>query len=160
MKLPAKDILALLVSTAICFAAAGLGSQLTVVALEPWYAGLKKPAFNPPDWVFGPVWSLLYLLMAISAWLVWRQRERAAVRLPLALFGVQLALNVAWSGCFFYLQRPGAALSEIAVLWLAILATMLTFFRVNRAAGALLVPYLLWVSFASVLNFAIWRLNA
>lgn len=160
MKLATKDIYSLLASVAICFAAAGLGSQLTVASLEPWYAELKKPAFNPPDRVFGPVWSLLYLLMAISAWLVWRERDRAAVRGALSLFGIQLVLNVAWSGCFFYLQRPGLALGEIVLLWLAILATIVSFFRVARAAGALLVPYWLWVSFASVLNFALWRLNS
>jgi tryptophan-rich sensory protein len=154
------DGLALVISVAVCFAAAAAGSWLTFASLDTWYAGLAKPSLNPPNWVFGPVWSTLYLLMAIAAWLIWQQRARTRIRLPLSLFAAQLAVNVAWSGCFFYLERLGLAFGDVVLLWLLILATMVSFFRVSRAAGALLVPYLLWVSFASYLNFAIWRLNA
>jgi tryptophan-rich sensory protein len=112
-----------------------------------------------PDWIFGPVWTLLYLMMAVSAWLVWRQAGFAGAKLPRALFAVQLALNSLWSVLFFGLQNPGAAAVEIVLLWLAILATTVSFFRQSKVAGWLMVPYLAWVSFASVLNFAIWRLN-
>jgi translocator protein len=160
MKVSGTDALALMISVAVCFGAAAAGSWLTFASLDTWYAGLTKPSLNPPNWVFGPVWSTLYLLMAIAAWLVWQRRERTKVKLPLMLFAAQLALNVAWSGCFFYLQRPGLALADIALLWLSILATMVSFFRVSGVAGASLVPYWLWVTFASYLNFAIWRLNA
>jgi translocator protein len=121
---------------------------------------LEKPAFNPPSWVFGPVWTVLYAMMAVAAWLVWREAGFGGATAALSLFFVQLALNLAWSGIFFGLRQPGWALVEIAVLWAAILATMILFFRHSTLAGWLLVPYLLWVSFASVLNAALWRLNS
>lgn len=124
-----------------------------------WYAGLAKPAWNPPNWLFGPVWTVLYILMAVAAWLVWRRQGLAGAALPLLVFVVQLVLNAMWSWLFFGLQRPGVALAEILVLWVAILVTILLFFRVRSVAGILLIPYLLWVSFAAVLNFTIWRLN-
>jgi len=144
---------------AICFAAAAVGVWLTGDAIETWYRPLQKPSFNPPNWVFGPAWTVLYSMMAVAAWLVWNERDRRDVALPLALFGVQLVLNAAWSGIFFGMHNPAAALVEIAVLWLTILATLIAFGRVKRLAGALLAPYLAWVTFATVLNFAIWRLN-
>lgn len=144
---------------ALCFAAAAVGSLLTETTVGGWYQQLAKPAWNPPDWVFGPVWTLLYGMMGVAAWLVWRQRGFSDAVLPLSLFGVQLALNVAWSGLFFSLRSPGLAFAEILLLWCAILATLVAFWRVRAAAGALLVPYLLWVSYAATLNFAIWRLN-
>lgn len=121
-----------------------------------WYAALNKPAWNPPAWVFGPAWTLLYLLMAIAAWLVWM---RDGWRRPLRLYFVQLALNAAWTPIFFGAHQLGWALVEIMALWAAILLTMLGFRRVNPAAGALFVPYLAWVTFAMVLNFTLWRLN-
>jgi translocator protein len=123
-----------------------------------WYDGLEKPAFNPPSWVFGPVWTLLYVLMGVAAWLVWdRHGDRA--RTALALFLVQLAFNAGWSAIFFGLQSPGLAFAEILVLWALILATLVAFWRLHRTAGMLLLPYLAWVSFAAVLNFSLWRLN-
>jgi tryptophan-rich sensory protein len=145
---------------AICFGAAGAGSHFTAPSIPEWYARLSKPAWTPANWVFGPVWSLLYLLMGVSAWLVWRRAGIVASGLPLGLFLAQLVLNVAWSGIFFGLHRPGLAFAEIIVLWLAILATLASFWRVTPLGGVLLLPYLLWVSFAAGLNFAIWRMNA
>ncbi len=152
--------LGLVVSIVVCFGVAALGSLLTDPNIDGWYAALRKPPWNPPNWVFGPVWSVLYLLMAVAAWLVWRRRDFARVSLPLALFGVQLVLNGLWSVLFFGWHRPDLALIEIVFLWSAILATMLAFRRVVPLATRLLVPYLLWVSFAAVLNFTIWRMNS
>lgn len=124
-----------------------------------WYDGLEKPSFNPPSWVFGPVWTTLYILMGVAAWLVWeRYRDRA--RGALTLFVVQLIFNAAWSALFFGAQAPGLAFAEILVLWALILATVVAFWRWRPVAGALLLPYLAWVSFAAVLNFSLWRLNA
>ena len=144
---------------AICFAAAAIGGWLTSRTLATWYPGLAKPSWNPPDWVFAPVWTVLYAMMACAAWLVGRERGWRAAAFPLGLFAAQLALNVAWSGLFFALQSPGAALVDVILLWLLILATLVSFWRVNAQAGLLLVPYLGWVSFAAVLNCAIWQLN-
>jgi len=139
-----------------CFAAAWVGSRF-----QPgtWYAGLVKPALTPPNWVFGPVWTLLYILMGVAAWMVWQRRGRAGVALALTLFLLQLGLNVLWSYLFFGLQHPGLALLDIIALWLALLATLMAFRRLHRLAGGLLVPYLLWVSFAVYLNLQFWRLN-
>lgn len=145
---------------AICFAAAGLGGLATTPKIDNWYATLAKPNWTPPNWVFGPVWSALYLGMAISAWLVWRQGGWSGAVVPMSLFGIQLLLNATWSWLFFGLQRPGFALVDIVLLWTAILATTVAFWFRSLVAGMLLVPYLAWVSFASALNFAIWRLNA
>ena len=150
----------LAVSIIICFAAAWVGSRLTTPAISGWYKALRKPAWTPPNWLFGPVWSLLYLGMGIAAWLVWRKLEAPGARLGLLLFATQLVLNVAWSGVFFALHRPGAAFGEVLLLWISILATALAFWPLSRAAGWLLAPYLIWVSFAASLNYAIWRLNA
>ncbi len=124
-----------------------------------WYAGLNKPAWNPPGWIFGPVWTALYTLMAVSAWLVWRDGGFRSRRRPLGLFVTQLALNAAWTVLFFGLHSPGIAFAEIVALWLAIAATLATFWPLNRPAAWLLAPYLAWVSFAAALNFALWRLN-
>jgi benzodiazapine receptor len=150
----------LFVAVAICFAAAGLGGLVTTPEIPVWYATLAKPTWNPPAWIFGPVWSLLYLMMAVAAWLVWRQAGIAGAKLPLGLFAVQLTLNSLWSVLFFGLHSPGAAAAEILLLWVAILATLITFWQRSQLAGGLLVPYLAWVSFATVLNVTIWRLNA
>lgn len=121
-----------------------------------WYAALQKPSWNPPAWLFGPAWTLLYTLMAVAAWLVWK---RVGFSRPLGLYFVQLALNAAWTPIFFGAHQLGWALAEIVLLWSAILATLLSFSRVNRAAGWLFVPYLAWVTFATVLNFTLWKLN-
>ncbi len=155
-----RDALGLVVSILICFAAAGLGSLFTTPALGGWYLTLRKPAWTPPNAVFGPVWSLLYLSMAVAAWLVWRRAGTPGARRALALFALQLLLNVAWSALFFSAHLPGAAFAEIVLLELAILAAIVAFRPVSRAAAWLLVPYLLWVGFAAALNYSIWRLNA
>jgi len=146
----------LAVAFVACFAVAGAGAWLTSRGLVDWYPALRKPPFNPPDYVFGPVWTALYAMMAVAAWLVWR---KAGTGYPLGLFALQLALNLAWTALFFGLRLPGLAFAEILVLWASIAATVVSFWRVSVPAGALLVPYLLWVGFAAVLNLAIWRLN-
>ncbi len=140
----------------LCFAAASFGGLFVP---GEWYATLKKPAWNPPSWVFGPVWSALYTMMAVAAWLVWRQGGFATQRRPLGLFLAQLALNAAWTPLFFGLRNPGLAFAEMVLLWLAIAATIAAFRPVSRTAMCLLTPYLAWVSFAAALNFALWRLN-
>ncbi len=150
----------LIVFIFVCLGAAGLGAVATTPEIDGWYKSLDKPTWNPPSYIFGPVWTTLYVMMAIAAWMVWRQAGLAAARLPLTLFAIQLVLNVAWSWIFFGMHQPGWALIDIGLLWLAILATTLLFINRSRAAGALMLPYLAWVSFASLLNFAIWRLNA
>ena len=154
-----QQCLGLVVAIVICFAAAGLGGFVTAPNIPNWYADLAKPKWNPPDWIFGPVWSCLYLMMAVSVWLVWRQGGFALAKLPLALFAVQLGLNSLWSILFFGLHSPGLAAIEIILLWIAILATLITFWKRSKWAGGLLVPYLAWVSFAAVLNLAIWQMN-
>ena len=143
----------------VCLGDGYLAAIGTRGEIDGWYRTIEKPSWNPPDAVFGPVWTTLYIMMAISAWLVWRTDKAKASKLPLSLFGVQLLLNVGWSWIFFHFHQLSWAFAEIIVLWLAIVATTLAFFRVSKLAGALMVPYLAWVSFASVLNFAIWRLN-
>lgn len=137
-------------------AAAWIGSRFMP---GEWYASLAKPSWNPPSSVFGPVWTILYLLMGVAAWMVWREAGFSGARRALTLFIVQLVLNALWSYLFFGLQQPMVAFIEIIVLWCAILATILAFWPVSRTAGALLIPYLCWVSFASALNYQLWRLN-
>jgi benzodiazapine receptor len=141
----------------LCFAAAALGGLFPP---GEWYAQLAKPAWNPPNWIFGPVWTALYTMMAVAAWLVWRQQGfRAQIR-PLGLFLLQLALNAAWSPIFFGLKSPALAFVVIVLLWLTILATTYAFWCAHRVSGALMLPYLAWVTFAATLNFTLWRLNS
>ena len=154
-----RQLVGLAVSIGLCFAIAAVASALTMPSIGTWYAALNKPSWNPPNWVFGPVWSALYLTMAVAAWMVWRERGFYAAMVPLLLFGLQLALNCAWSGLFFAAHRPWLALADIVVLWCAIVATMISFARVSLLAGLLLAPYLAWVSFAAVLNFAVAKMN-
>lgn len=142
-----------------CFAAGGLGSIFTGPAIGGWYAGLNKPSFNPPDWVFGPVWTFLYILMAVAAWMVWRRRTSQPVGVALWLFGAQLALNAAWPIVFFGLHRPLAAMIGLTLLWVVLALALMAFWRTRPTAGVLLLPYLAWVSFAWVLNAAIVALN-
>lgn len=151
-----KTILALAGWLALCFSAAALGA---IFMPGEWYLTLKKPSWNPPGWIFGPVWSALYTMMAVAAWLVWRQGGWRKQRKPLLIFLAQLALNALWTPLFFGLHRSGVAFVEIVLLWLAIAATLAAFRLVSRVAAWLLIPYLLWVSFATMLNFALWRLN-
>jgi len=156
---PSIRWIGLVVFVMVCLAAGGLGAVATTPEIGGWYKTLGKPSWNPPDRVFGPVWTTLFVLMGIAAWLVWQRDGFKAAAKPLSLFAVQLVLNVAWSWIFFGLHQPGWAFVEIVILWLAILATTILFFRCSKIAGWLLVPYLAWVSFASVLNFTIWRMN-
>jgi len=124
-----------------------------------WYAGLVKPSWNPPNWVFGPVWTLLYFCIGLSGWLVWREAGWRSAAPAFAVYGLQLVLNAAWSWMFFGLHRPGLAFIEIVALWLSIGATMVLFGRKSRPAALLLLPYLCWVGFAGALNLALWLLN-
>jgi translocator protein len=141
---------------ALCYGAAAIAGQARP---GEWYDRLDKPPWTPPDWLFSPVWLVLYGVMGVAAWLVWRRRALQAVALPIGLFLVQLALNVLWPFLFFAARRPDLALAGIVVLWLAIVATVVAFWRVRPIAGALLLPYLAWVGFATALNFEIWRSN-
>jgi benzodiazapine receptor len=155
-----SDLLKLLASLTVVLAAGGIGSLATTRAIPTWYKSLVKPSFNPPEWLFGPAWTMLYLLMAVAVFLVWKQGFGVpGVKLALAVFLVQLVLNALWSVLFFGLRSPLAGLVEIAVLWVAILATIILFFRVSVPAGVMLLPYIAWVSFAAVLNAAIFVLN-
>jgi translocator protein len=151
-----QAILGAVVWLAVTFAAAAIGARFLP---DAWYQRLNKPTWNPPNWIFAPVWTVLYLLMAAAAWLVWRRYGLAGAVLPLSLFVLQLALNSAWTWLFFGLHRPQEALLDIGLLWAVVLATVITFWGLEPLAGALLVPYLLWVSFAGALNWAIWRRN-
>ncbi|HYW80369.1 MAG TPA: TspO/MBR family protein [Thermoguttaceae bacterium] len=155
----AGQTIGLVVILAICFGAAALGSSATASHLDDWYAALAKPSWTPPAWVFGPMWTVLYVCMAVAAWLVWRQRGIVDARVPLALFLVQLAFNAVWSWLFFGLHNAGLAFVDIVLLLAAIVVTMVAFWRRSVLAASLLVPYLAWVAFAGVLNFAIWRMN-
>ncbi len=154
-----RDALGLLAFLALCFAVSGLGGLITAQSVGTWYQDLAKPAFNPPDWIFAPVWTTLYLLMAVAAWRVWRRAGLRDGRSALLAFGVQLALNLGWSATFFGLRMPGAALLVVLLLLAAIGITQRLFWSADRSAGLLLAPLLAWVGFATVLNAAIWRLN-
>lgn len=149
--------IALLAFLAVVFAVAGIGGAVTRTSVDTWYPTLAKPAFTPPGWVFAPVWTALYAMMALAAWLAWRQVgwQNGAIY----LFFVQLALNLLWSILFFGLQQVGLALAEIVVLIVLIAMTTIAFWRIDRRAGLLFVPYLLWVVYAGALNGAIWRMN-
>ena len=152
-----RSALGAVVILTVTLAAGLIGSQFPV---GEWYASLAKPTWSPPNSIFGPVWGVLYLVIALSAWLVWRKSGLAAAAIPFGLFALQLILNGAWSWLFFGRHQIGLALIEILVLWLAILGTTIAFWRLNTLSGVLMLPYLLWVTFASALNLAIWRLNA
>lgn len=172
MKLEKRDLLSLAAAIVLPQLAGGIGAIATASSVSTWYKDLKKPSWNPPSWVFGPVWTALYAMMGLAAWLVWRRSGEAApedepLALPktperreaLSLWSGQLALNTLWSVIFFGLRSLGGAVAEIAVLWTAIAATAVRFYRIKPAAGLLLVPYLAWSTFASVLNATVWRMN-
>jgi tryptophan-rich sensory protein len=144
---------------ALCFAVSGVGAVATASSVGTWYQTLAKPPFNPPDWIFAPVWTTLYFMMAIAGWRVWRRDGLRKARSALTLFVLQLGLNMMWSIVFFGLHSIGAALAEILVLLLAILVTTVVFWQRDRIAGMLFVPYAGWVAFATVLNAELWRLN-
>ena len=142
----------------VCFAAAGIGSLLTTSSIQTWYGGLVKPFFNPPNWIFGPVWTLLYLMMAVSLYFILSKGSQdKEAKKGMIIFFVQLFLNIGWSYFFFFSHNSMLAFFEILVLWMMILLTILQFKKVNKTAAYLLVPYLLWVTFATVLNFSIWQ---
>jgi tryptophan-rich sensory protein len=149
-----RDFFGMLAFIVLCFGVAALGERATADSLE-WYEGLRKPSWTPPGWVFGPVWTVLYALMAVAGWRAWREGRSPAATL---LFLLQLGLNLLWSWLFFGLRRPDLGLVGVVLLWLALLATIVAFRRVSRAAW-LLVPYFGWVSFAAALNLQIWRMN-
>lgn len=156
---PLRSSLTLLGLIALSFAVAGLGGWATSSSVTSWYPTLAKPAWNPPAWLFGPVWTLLYVLMAVAAWLVWKCRPAPGVGAALRVYFGQLGLNLVWSVIFFGMRQPGLAVAEITLLWLAIAGTIILFRRHSKAAAWLMVPYLAWVTFAAVLNFTIWQLN-
>ena len=155
-----NSVIKLVVSILASFAAAGIGSLFTFKAIPNWYAGLKKPPFTPPNWAFGPIWTTLYILMAISVFLVWQKGTGInGELLAFVLFWIQLAFNALWSIIFFGMKSKGGGAITIIVLWLLILATIITSFRVSEWAGILLIPYIVWVSIASYLNIGVWVLN-
>jgi benzodiazapine receptor len=155
-----EDIVKLVVSIVICEGAGGVGAIFTTPAIPTWYKGLKKPAFTPPDAVFGPVWITLYLLMGVAVFLVWREGfSQAGVTSAFIVFWGQLVLNILWSVVFFGLKSLLGGLVVIGLLWIAILASIILFFGVSPVAGGLLIPYIVWVSIAANLNLQVWRLN-
>jgi translocator protein len=151
-----RPVLALVGWLALCFSAS---ATAVFVSTDGWYTSLAKPAWNPPAWIFGPVWTVLYATMAVAAWMVWRRGGWRAQTYPLLLFVVQWALNALWTPLFFGLQEPGLAFGAIVLLWAALAATLHAFHRVRPAAALLLLPYAAWLTFAVFLNYAIWRMN-
>lgn len=155
-----NEIPKLIVSIVFCQCAGIIGSVFTSTAIPSWYVTLNKPFFTPPNWLFAPVWITLYTLMGVAAFFIWRQGfQDRQVQRALSIFGVQLIFNALWSAAFFGLQSPLAGLIVIVILWLAIVLTILKFFPISKTAGLLIMPYILWVSFAAVLNVAIVLLN-
>lgn len=136
-----------------------LGGIFTIAEIPTWYAGLNKPSFNPPNWIFGPMWTTLYFLMGISFYLIWKLPISVARILAIRIFIIQFILNFCWSIIFFSMHQIGWALVEIIAMWVFILLTILQFRKLSIPAAVLLIPYLLWVSFASILNGSIWQLN-
>ncbi len=155
-----KRSMKLFISVAITLLVGGTAGFFTSEGVNGWYAVANKPSFNPPNWVFAPVWTLLYILMGIALWLVWKSETNKAVKkTAIILFSLQLLLNFAWSFIFFYMHQPGWAFIEITGMWIMIMLTIVWFGKISPAAAWLMVPYIWWVSFAAVLNFYIWKLN-
>ena len=154
-----KNTFRLIASVLISQAAGVIGSLFTVQNIPTWYATLNKPSFSPPNYLFGPVWITLYFMIGISFFLVWRESDTFNIKIPVIMFSVQMVLNAVWSIIFFGLKNPMFAFFEIILLWVFIILCIITYYPVSKAASWLMVPYLLWVSFASVLNFKIWMLN-
>lgn len=152
-------MLGLVLFVGLCLGIGALGASVTATSVATWYPTLAKPSFNPPNAIFGPVWTALYGMMAVAAWRVWRRADRSLARGPLTVFALQLAVNLGWSVAFFGLREIGLAVAVLLLLDLVVLATALLFRRIDRWAALLLVPYLAWIAFATVLNIAIWRLN-
>lgn len=154
-----NNIFKLFLAIIFCQLVGLVGSIFTFPSIGTWYRFLNKPLFNPPNWIFGPVWATLYLLMGISLYLIWQSKSKKKSNKYLFIFYIQLFLNFLWSIIFFGLHNPLLAFIEILFLWLAIILTMIGFYKVSKPAGILLIPYILWVSFASILNLAIYILN-
>lgn len=154
-----KKIPLLLLSVGLCLGAGFIGTIFTTTSIPTWYVILNKPFFSPPNWLFGPVWTLLYIMMGVALYLVISDKKKAVKEKAIQIFVIQLILNVAWSIIFFGLKNPAVALVDIVALWIGIYFTIKSFYKINRLAGNLLVPYLLWVSFATILNLSIVILN-
>jgi tryptophan-rich sensory protein len=152
-------LMALLGWLGLCFVVAALGSLEAEPSMQSWYFTLQKPELTPPNWIFGPMWTLLYAAMAVAAWLAWKTRWSSCRTRGLRLFGVQLFLNVTWTWIFFNQHRPDLALIDIALLWIAIALTAQAFYKISQLAAGLMVAYLAWVTYAGYLNWGIWRLN-
>jgi len=154
-----RSFAALIICVGICLAVGAIGGWVTAGSVKDWYPTLAKPSFNPPNWLFGPVWTVLYVMMGIAAWRVWSAARGDKARGALLLFALQLALNLGWSIAFFGLQEIGAAVVVIVALEAMIVLTIIAFGRMDHLAAGLMLPYALWVAFATVLNVSIWRLN-
>jgi tryptophan-rich sensory protein len=154
-----REILKLVGSVLLCQLAGFLGSLFTMPAIPTWYATLRKPSFTPPNWVFSPVWISLFILMGLSLFFVWRRTDHQKLKVAFIFFFVQFILNILWSILFFWFRSPLLGLVDIVLLWIAILLTIQHFWKVSKFAGVLLLPYLVWVSFATLLNFSLWILN-
>jgi len=154
-----QKIVPLIFFLAITFLAAFIGNFFTMPNIQTWYATLNKPSFSPPNWLFGPVWTILFILMAIAAFLVFQTKDNSKRKTALTFYFIQLVFNSFWSILFFGLHSPKFAFFEIIILWILILITLIKFLKIKKIAGLLLVPYLLWVSFASILNLFIWLIN-
>jgi tryptophan-rich sensory protein len=155
-----RDLAGAAISLGLALLVGALGGLATASSVETWYAGLRKAALTPPNALFGPVWTTLYVLMALAAWRVWRAAAPSGGRgRALGLYAAQLALNLGWSVLFFGLRRPDLALAELIVLLAAVLAAALAFWRIDRPAGLMMAPYAAWTAFAGYLNFEVWRLN-
>lgn len=160
MKLRNINVPKLLVALVICQLAGVVGTLFTTPSISTWYATLRKPFFNPPNWLFGPVWVTLFILMGISFYLVWNKgAKNKKVKIALGAFAIQLALNALWSILFFGLRSPFYAFIEIVMLWTAIVFTIIKFYKISRGAALLLLPYIIWVTIAAVLNLSVWMLN-
>ncbi len=155
-----KPIIKLIISVATPIAIGAVAGSFTASSVNGWFTTLVKPSFNPPNWLFGPVWTALYIMMGISCYLVWNSKVAEKIKNEaLVFYLIQLLLNFLWSFIFFYAEQPGWALIDIILMWVMILLTILKFGRISSIAAWLLVPYISWVSFATILNFAIWKLN-
>jgi len=156
-----KKLKKLAISLGLCLGAGFLGSLFTTSAIDTWYVNLNKPIFNPPNWLFGPVWTMLYILMGIALFLVWQKGlKNKNVRFAFWFFIMHLAFNTLWSIIFFGVKNIGLAMVDIAILWLMVLALLYFFYEIDKRATWLIVPYFLWISFASLLNYSIWILNS
>jgi tryptophan-rich sensory protein len=152
-------VFALIAFMVLCLIISAFGGAVTATSVNDWYATLDKPSFNPPNWLFAPVWTAIYFMIAFSGWRVWLKTGLANAKGPFGLYAAQLALNLAWSFLFFGAESPALALIDIVILLVVIIANMIAFWRIDRLAGMLLVPYAAWVGFATILNAAVWQLN-